>query len=271
VDRDVVEQRIIEEWSRMPAGTVVSGWAALRLHGANFFDGMDGRMQPLPVPVVLPPGANARGIGVERHREPIGRAEVVVRHGIRCAVPTRALFDALKWAPGEREAVVAADMALAPGVVRAEQMAAYVAGRAGHRGAARASRAMSLSEPRTKSPKESVMRQIWVVDAALPRPRCNWPVGDRRGRRIGKPDLLSEEYAVVGEYDGGDHRSASRQADDVTKEDAFRNEGLECFRIVGRDIDDVSLVVHRMRSAVERSQQAGRPQTWTLRTHPGPL
>jgi very-short-patch-repair endonuclease len=96
-------------------------------------------------------------------------------------------------------------------------------------------------------------------------------VADERGRRIGKPDLLCEELAVVGEYDGADHREARRQADDVAKEDDFRNVGLECFRVVGRDIDDVSLVVRRMRGAVQRAAEAGRPSRWTIRKNPGPL
>jgi hypothetical protein len=271
VDRQAVEQRILEQWSRTPSGSVVSGWAALRLHGANFFDGRDGRMQELPVPVVLPPGTNVREAGVERHREPIPPDEVVDRYGILCAAQTRALFDAMKWAPDLRAAIVTADMALAPLVVTLVEMEGYVARRAGDRGSGRAGAALALAEPRTKSPKESVMRQIWMVEAKLPRPRCNWPLADERGRRIGKPDLLCEELAVVGEYDGADHRSAQRQADDVSKEDGYRNVGLECFRIVGRDIENVPLVVRRMRAAVDRSAEARRPGRWTIRKHPGPL
>lgn len=105
--------------------------------------------------------------------------------------------------------------------------------------------ALELAEDRVLSPQETVPRLIWMLDAGLPRPRCNWPVGDGRGRRIGKPDLLCEEVDVAGEYDGADHRAAERQADDVSKEDRYRNAGLEAFRLVGRDLASVDRVVSR--------------------------
>jgi hypothetical protein len=96
-------------------------------------------------------------------------------------------------------------------------------------------------------------------------------VADLRGRRVGKPDLLSDELGVIGEYDGADHRESSRHADDVGKEEAYRNLGLECFRVVGRDLQEVGLVVRRMAGAVERARAADRPRLWTLRRRPGPL
>jgi hypothetical protein len=132
-------------------------------------------------------------------------------------------------------------------------------------------RTWRLAEDRVLSPRETPVRLIWVLDAGLPRPRCNWPVANAAGRRIGGPDLLSEETDVVGEYDGADHRERSRHAQDVGKEDAYRNAGLECFRIVGRDLDDVGLVVHRMRAAVARAQRSTAPRTYLIRNDPGPL
>jgi hypothetical protein len=271
VDRDVVEQRILEEWSRAPRGSLVSGWAALRLHGGNFFDGRDDHDQELAVPVVLPPHAGFRGSTLEPHRERVPPDERTARHGVPCTTPTRALFDAIKWADGLRAGVVAADMALSAGLVALTVMTAYAARRSAAKGAFAVWEALQLAEDRSRSPRESVMRLIWILDARLPRPKCNWPVADRRGHRVGMPDLLGEEVAVIGEYDGADHRDAGRQADDVGKEDAYRNLGLECFRIVGRDLRDVPLVVRRMQSAVQRARVADRPRLWTVRKNPGPL
>src|SRR5215203_931560 len=51
VDDSLVEQRIVEQGARLTRG-VVTGWAALRLLGGGYFDGLarDGRTR-LPVPV----------------------------------------------------------------------------------------------------------------------------------------------------------------------------------------------------------------------------
>jgi hypothetical protein len=130
---------------------------------------------------------------------------------------------------------------------------------------------LDLADDRSLSPPETRLRLIWRIDAQLPRPLCNWPIADMTGRRLGRPDLLSEELSVVGEYDGADHRTAVEQAADVTKEDAYRDAGLESFRVVGRQLSQVQLVVRRMHAAVRRAAEADRPRAWMRRTDPGRL
>ena len=58
---DLPEQRILEQSMRLPAVGAVTGWAACRLHGAAFFDGLapDG-VTPLPVPLAVGPGGCIR-------------------------------------------------------------------------------------------------------------------------------------------------------------------------------------------------------------------
>ncbi len=54
VDESVVEQRILEQASRIRQYGAVTAWAALRWHGAAFFDGTtDGGRTRLPVPLVV--------------------------------------------------------------------------------------------------------------------------------------------------------------------------------------------------------------------------
>src|SRR4051812_44820265 len=100
VSRDVVEQRILEEACRLPAAGAVTGWAALRLHGARYFDGLatDGHTG-LPIPLVVPPGTRLRArSGVTVHRERLEPAERILRQGIPCTTPDRATFDAARRA-----------------------------------------------------------------------------------------------------------------------------------------------------------------------------
>jgi hypothetical protein len=212
VDRDRVEQRILEESCRLPEFGAVTGWAALRLHGAGYFDGLaDDGVALLPVPLVVPPGTPLRQkLGTEVHRERLAADEVGVCHGIPCTTSVRAAFDAARRAPDMRRAVVVLDMSFAARLLDPASFREYLSTKVGWPGIRTVMRAADLAEDRSKSPKESELRLIWCLDAGLPAPRCNWPVADAAGRFIGSPDLLSEELAVVGEYDGAEHRSRSR-------------------------------------------------------------
>jgi hypothetical protein len=217
VERGKVEQRILEESCRLPDAGVVTGWAALRLHGARYFDGLaDDGSTLLSVPLVVPPGTPLRRThGVEVHRERLEADEQTARHGIPCASPVRAAFDAARRAPDVREAVVVLDMSLAARVLHMATFREYLSSKGGWPGIRKVQGAADLADNRSKSPKESALRLIWRLDAGRPAPRCNWPVADAAGMFIGSPDLLCEELAVVGEYDGAEHRERRRHRDDA--------------------------------------------------------
>jgi hypothetical protein len=268
-----VEQRILEAAQRLPAGGAVSGWASLRLAGANFCDGLarDG-ITELPVPLVGPPESNFRaGRGGTRHRQRLPQDEIVERHGVPCTTVERAVFDGVRHARGLREGVVVVDIAVAAGLVTLSGLATYAAGLGRSPGATRFRKALVLANARSRSPNETRMRLIWRIDAGLPEPKCNWPVADLEGRRIGRPDLLSEELAVVGEFDGADHSRAGVRSTDAGKESDYRDAGLEVFRVTGLDLGSPKLVLGRMRAAVGRAAEARRPRHWMTLADPGPL
>ncbi|MGY2874177.1 hypothetical protein ACVW00_001367 [Marmoricola sp. URHA0025 HA25] len=272
VDR-TVEQRILEAAQRLPDGGAVSGWAALRLAGANFCDGLasDG-ISLLPVPLVGPPESNFRtGPDCTRHRQLLDESEIVIRYGVPCTVVERALLDAARWAPDIREAVVVVDIALAAGLSTSSTLASYADLLGQLPGAALLRRSVRLAVNRSRSPNESRMRLIWQIDGRFPAPRCNWPVADLTGRRIGRPDLLCEQLAVIGEFDGFDHSGASARSTDAGKESDYRDAGFELFRVTGRDLARPDVVLRRMRAAVARAGETARPRRWLLAADPGPL
>jgi hypothetical protein len=268
-----VEQRILEAAQRLPEHGAVSGWAALRLAGANFCDGLDrDGVSTLPVPLVGPPGVSFRaGPGCTRHRERLPDTEVTVRYGVRCTGVEGAVLDAVRWAPNPREAVVVVDIALARRLTTLAGLTAYSRGLGRAPGTALLRRALALSNARSRSPNETRMRLIWRIDGGYPEPRCNWPVADLSGRRIGRPDLLCEKLAVIGEFDGRDHNGATTRSTDAGKESDYRDAGFEVFRVTGRDLMKPEVVLGRMRAAASRAAEAGRPRRWMLRADPGPL
>ena len=250
----------------------MTGWAALRMYGGGYFDGLDrDGLTPRAVRLVVPRGGNLRRWGLtEVERAAIAASEIRVLHGVPCTSALRAVFDAARSAADQREAVVVVDMALAAGLISLDAYLRYAFARRGWPGARRARSAALLADPRSLSPQETLMRLIWVLDARLPTPRSNWPVSALDGRRLGRPDLLCDELGVIGEYDGAGHRRRSRHRADVARDQAFRDAGLESFVVVGGDIEDTCLVVDRMKAAVLRAQQADRPRRWRVARDPGP-
>jgi hypothetical protein len=245
-----VEQRILEAAVRMPEGGMVTGWGALRLAGAAFFDGLaPGTRRSLPVPVLLPHTSRIRGPGVlvERTRGRLPGA--VVRHGIPCVPAEAALLHELRRARSERVAGVMVDMALAARVVDLERLRDVASWR---RPSAVVAYALRRACAECRSPKESEMLQVWEGDLDLPRPQMNREVLDLSGRVIAVVDLLEVDSGTYGEYNGASHRSRERQRRDEARADALRRAGLEGFVLVAGDSERVWR--ERMQSARARAR-----------------
>lgn len=130
-------------------------------------------------------------------------------------------------------------------------------------------RALDLADEKSKSPNETRLRLIWVLDAGLAHPLVNRPVFDLSGRLLGVPDLFDPGPGLVGEFDGADHRTATRHSDDVGREQGFRGERLEFFRVTGPDLKDRDLVVARILSSLSRAACVPEHErTWTLTPPP---
>jgi hypothetical protein len=256
-----VEQRILEQAARLKRGAV-TGWAALRVQGGGYFDGLDRDGSTLPVQLATDRDRLTATWGVNLIRSTVDESDVVVCRGIRCLRPEVALFDEMRRTGDERDAVVAADMAAAAGLVSIVGMRTYARSRRGSRGLWLVQYALALAVDDSCSPMETRLRLIWVCDAGWPRPLRNPAIYDHTGRFIGRPDLLDPRAGVIGEYDGADHRGRERHRRDVGREDRFRRVGLECFTVVGGDIDDVPLVLERMEAT--RARAGVLPQLWMV-------
>ena len=265
---DLPEQRIMEQSVRLPQGGVVTGWAGCRLHRVGLLDGLapDGATR-LPVPLALGVEGRIRGDGqIVRLYDRLTEADRTSRYDIPCAIVERAAFDAMRIAPDLREAVVAVDMVAAAAKSSVLRMQGYADSHPGCRNIGQARAALALGCEHSRSPNETRLRLVWVLDAGLPPPWVNCDILDRSGRLLGIADLLDVEAGLVAEFDGADHRSRDRQNRDVNKEDAFRRVGLEVAHITGTNLRDRALVVDRLRAARGRALfEAEADRRWVAR------
>ena len=103
----------------------------------------------------------------------------------------------------------------------------YVSARTAWEGVPLVRKALALASEHSRSPRETWMRLVWVLDAELRQPLCNVAVFDMDGRLLGVPDLFDAEAGLVGEYDGAHHKAGEQHRADVTRESRFRDHGLE--------------------------------------------
>lgn len=267
VDRNVPEQRAVEAASRLSPEGAVTGWAALRLHGAAYFDGRGPGGQALePVLLALGSRSGRRGDSqVQLSYEPVTRAEVVRRQGVSVLCPVRSLFDEMRRVGNWRDAVVALDMAAAAELVSVRQLSEHLAAHSGWRRSTQVVRALSYASELSRSPAETRLRLLWVIDAALPPPLVNQEVFDRAGRLVCIADLLDVDAGLVIEYDGAEHRRAHRHSQDVAREERCRTVGLEYCKITGPDMHHRDRVLARFQATRSRARFAtAGARLWTL-------
>lgn len=251
---DLPEQRIVEQSLRLPPGGAVTGWAACRLHDANFFDGLgpDG-LTLLPVPSNVGPRGNVR-VDAEVcacfHR--LDAWDRAVRRGVPTVTAVRATYDAMRLAGDPREAVVAMDMVAAAEVVSLRTVREYAETppTGPDKGVIWA---LEHASEHSRSPNETRLRMVWELDAGLPRPMVNCPVHDRAGRLLGVVDLLDPVAGQVVEFDGAEHRRAGRQTADIHREERLRRVGLQVTRVTGMELPDRPRVAGRLLAGRDRA------------------
>jgi hypothetical protein len=262
VSADLAEQRIVEQGARLHRGAI-TGWAALRLQRAGYLDGLarDGRT-PLPVQVAANGDRLRSSELLEVHRVAIAEEDVVIRYGVRCAIPERAVFDAMRWSEDLVDRVIAMDMAAAAELTSVLRTRAYVMGLRDVHDRMLVVGTLGWCDEDAASPAEVRLRLIWrrLFDGAPP--LANRVVLSAGGRRLGTPDLVSERLGMGAEFDGEEHRKRARHRRDVRRLDEFLGAGLEMATFVGQDLDDEELVVARLAATARRAGRLER--TWKL-------
>lgn len=101
----------------------------------------------------------------------------------------------------------------------------------------------------------------------MPAPLVNCDVVDGQGFLLGVADLLDLEAALVGEYDGKDHRDLTQHTSDNAREEGFERHNLVVVRATALDLwPRRTQLVARLRAAHRDrlSRERGRDR-WDIR------
>lgn len=264
VSADSTEQRIVEAVAGLPAGALVTGWAALHWQGARFLSGREAARR-LPVPVAVGDRRFlSRRPGVEIGFDWLFDDDAEELDGLPITSAARSISWAAQRARSLLEAVTVVDMAAVDDLVSLDEMWHYATRLSGRPGVVRLRAALRAADENTWSPMETLARLRWA-SSGLPRPRTNVPIFDEAGRHVATPDLLDPAAGVAGEYDGRVHDTEQVRRRDHDAEDHLRDLGLEVVRLNSGRPDDVEAFTRRLHAAYERAARRPAQSRWTTR------
>lgn len=252
-----------------PAGTVVSGVTAARLHGLWLPPGLDGPTEVITHCEVPKPADRAGHTrrDIRARRKALLQDEITVLAGIPILSEARTWLD-LAEVLGMPDLVAAGDSALRGGATLDELC--RLTERATHRrGVVRARAALPLLNARSRSRPESHLRYA-IVSSGLPVPAVNQAIYSDQGEWLAEPDLSYDDVRFAIEYNGADHAKAHRMGRDITRDVDVQHRGgwrtltLGAAQVFGRPDQAVALIrqIRRERGADRYDPWAAGPGEW---------
>ena len=231
-------------------GMIAFGPTAAWLHGV---------LHPRPgqrpdLHLASPRGAvHLRRPDVVAARLALDEQDVTIVDGVRVTSPARTCYD-LARTGSTVDGVVGVDAFMSAGLVSADRMWRFCAERRRWPGIDRLRGAVLLGSDRVRSPAESRLRMLLVLNG-LPEPLVNAPLHDAHGNLLGIPDLLYLEPLLGIEYDGSYHGAGEVRQADLIRENRLVTHGLPLLRYCsyhlgpGRRqvLDEVSRALRRTR------------------------
>ena len=209
-----------------------------------------------PVEVIVPEhdrfGA-VTGLRIRRTSLPDSHIRSVGRY--RCTTPLRTALD-IACAEQLAESVVALDVLLGRGLVRALDLLEAAAARPAGRGTRQARRAVDLADARAESPPESRLRVLLRLAGLTPVPQ--YVVRDAAGNFVARVDLAFPELRVAIEYDGAWHGKPGQLAHDRRRLNALVAAGWTVLHVTATDLHDPAPLVAAVRQLLaERDRGVG--------------
>ncbi|GGO88940.1 hypothetical protein GCM10011584_17150 [Nocardioides phosphati] len=252
---DAVEQRILNAAPHLPPLGAFTGWAACRLHGAAFHDGLgrDG-ITRLPVPIAVGTrGWVRRRAGLAYSLFGLDATAIQVAAGVPVTDPVRATYDAMLAADSLVEAIVELEKSVMGRIASIEQVRDFIEAKRGTQGVRQAREAAQLASEFSRSPQEVRTRFIAERVARLPALLVNATAYTLDGSRIGEVDLAEPTSGLVVEFDGADHEEQPRRHGDAIKLERLRAAGAEVLRVTTPMLGEPEGLVATMRAARQRA------------------
>jgi hypothetical protein len=229
-------------WSRRRG--VIAGVAASALHGASWVD--DDQTIEL-----ISKSARRQG-GLLVRNEALADDEITWACKLPVTTRERTAFDLGRYLP-RGEAIARLDALMRVRSFSTEDVLLLAKRYPGARGLKSLRKVLPLVDGGAASPMETWLRLLYI-DAGLPTPTTQIPIVEGRGRLVRMADMGWEEFMVVSEYDGDQHRTDRRQyAKDIRS--------LRKARSLGWIVDQV-IKEDRPTDIVERARTALMSRGW---------
>ena len=194
-----LRDRTIGAWLWSKRRAVVTGVAASAIHGAEWVDA-NARIELIYDHTHPYPPA-----GIVARNERVTDDEVTLVDGIPVTTLARTVLDLGRYQPRDR-AVARLDALMRAAPFSCEEVLQLAKRYRGARGVKSLKNALPLVDGGAASPRETWLRLIYI-DAGLPKPTTQIPIFDNDGTLLRTVDMGWEDFKVVSEYDGDQHRT----------------------------------------------------------------
>jgi hypothetical protein len=238
-----LRDRATAAWLASDRRGVIAGVAASALHGAQWVD------DDVPIELISKRARRQRGLIVRN--EALAEDEITYVGRLPVTTRVRTAFDLGRHLP-RGEAIARLDSLMHSQIFSTKDVLLLAKRYRGARGLKTLRAALPLVDGGAASPQETWLRLLYI-DAGLPKPTTQIPIVQGRGRLVRMADLGWEEYMVVSEYDGDQHRTRSQYIKDIRS--------LRKARSLGWIVDQV-IKEDRPGEVVERALAALMSRGW---------
>jgi hypothetical protein len=230
--------RTVGAWLWSKREGIVTGVAASAVHGAEWVEA--------DVDIELIHNNTRPPQGITARNERIADDEFTWA-GFPLATPARTAFDLARYAKRD-QAIVRMDALMRARPFSVEDVLLLAKRYRGARGVKLLKDVLPLVDGGAASPRETRLRLLFI-DAGLPTPATQLPVFGPDGRVLRTVDMAWEEFMIIVEYDGDQHRTSREQyVKDHRVIPVIESLGWIVIRVIKEDRPDD--VVRRTRNAM---------------------